>query len=40
MQKYKNKIIAAAAILALLAAAWFYGGNYNKDSGDRTAALA
>jgi hypothetical protein len=40
MQKYRDKIVAAAAILSILAAAWFYGGNYNKDGGDRTAALA
>jgi len=30
MGKHKNKIIAVAVILAVLAGAWFFGGNYNK----------
>ena len=30
MKKHKNKIIAAVVILAALAGAWFWGGNYNR----------
>jgi len=30
MIKHKNKIITFAIIAAVLATAWFYGGNYNK----------
>jgi len=33
MLKHKNKIIAGAVIIAVLAAAWFWGGNYNKRDG-------
>jgi len=32
MLKYKNKVITAIAIIAVLSAAWFYGGNYNMPS--------
>jgi len=38
MGKHKNKIIAAAIISAVLAGAWFFGGNYNKsESGPPSA---
>ena len=30
MGKHKGKIIAAAVIVAILAGAWLFGGNYNK----------
>ena len=30
MKKHKNKIIIAVVIVALLTAAWYFGGNYNK----------
>ena len=30
---YKNKIIVAVVILAVLAGAWFLGGNYNRGQG-------
>ena len=33
MAKHKTKIIAAVVIVVLLAAAWAYGGNYNKSGG-------
>ena len=33
MMRHKNKIIAAVIILAVLAAAFLYGGNYNKGQG-------
>ena len=33
MRKHKNIIIAAAVIIAVLAAAWFWGDNYNKGQG-------
>ena len=36
MKKHKNKIIAAAVIVAVLAAAWFWGGNYNRKGDDAT----
>ena len=36
MKKHKNKIITVAVIIAVLAAAWFYGGNYNKPGGEHT----
>jgi len=34
LKQNKNKIIIAAVILAALAGAWFYGGNYNKSGGE------
>ena len=41
MKKHKNKIIAAVVILAVLAVAWFYGGNYGKGKdGDQQAKAA
>ena len=33
MKKHKNKIIAAVVIVAVLAGAWFWGGNYNRGQG-------
>ena len=33
MKKHKNKIITAAVIIAVLAGAWFYGGNFSRSSG-------
>ena len=33
LKKHKNKIIATIIILAVLAGAWFWGGNYNSDRG-------
>ena len=33
MKRQKSKIIAAVVIFALLAGAWFYGGNYNDNGG-------
>jgi len=40
MKKYKNRLIAAAVILAALLGAWLWGGNYNKsdNSAQRSAA--
>ena len=32
--KHKNKIIVAVVAVAVLACAWFFGGNYVKDAGD------
>ena len=40
MRKHKNKIIATAVILAVLAGAWFYGGNYGKGKSDTPLAMA
>ena len=41
MRKHKNKIISAVVILAVLAGAWFYGGNYGKGkSEDQQARVA
>ena len=37
---HKNKIITAAVILAVLAGAWFFGGNYNKNESGTSLALA
>jgi len=34
MQKHRNKIITAVIIVAVLTAAWFFGGNYVKHKGD------
>ena len=38
--KYKSKIITVVVILAALAGAWFYGGNYNVGESDMPPALA
>ena len=40
MAKNKNKIIGAFVALALLAGAWFFGGNYNETSSANSPALA
>ena len=34
LKQNKTKIIVAAVILAVLAGAWFYGGNYSKSDGN------
>ena len=38
--KHKHKITAVAVILAVLAGAWFFGGNYNKSGSSLSPALA
>lgn len=40
MKKHKNKIIAAAVIIAALTVAWIYGGNYNKSTPDTSTIAA
>ena len=40
MGKQRNKIIAIVVILAALAGAWFYGGNYNPGDSEARPALA